>query len=289
MLKLGDIEVRSVLDISGKHASIFEFLPDASPEKLAPHRSWLEPTALCPETQRIILPVQTYYVKTPHHRILIDTCVGCDKNNPDYLPWHQRRDEGWLQRLAQAGVLPHEIDYVLCTHLHADHCGWNTRLRDGRWVPTFPNAKYVISSAEHDFSSTAGGVPYRESVLPIVQAGQAHLVDSDYALDDQVSLEDTSGHTPGHVAVNLTSQGQTGIMAGDLIHSPIQCVFPDWNCLYDEDPSKAAATRRRFLDKYADTDTWVLTAHFPPPSYGHIVRSGSGFRFRYSDQNASTR
>jgi glyoxylase-like metal-dependent hydrolase (beta-lactamase superfamily II) len=282
MLRIGELEVQNILDISGLHASIFEVFADATPAALDPHRSWLEPDALCPDSQRIVIPVQTYAVKTPQHRILIDTCVGCDKSNADYQPWHQRRDEGWLQRLADAGVHAEEVDYVMCTHLHSDHCGWNTRLRDGRWVPTFPNARYVFSKAEYEATAKAGGLPYQESVLPIVEAGRADLVELDFALDDHVSLEDTSGHTPGHVAVNLHSQGQRAAMTGDLIHSPIQCVYPHWSPRFDRDPIKAAVTRRRFLEQHADSDTWVLTAHFPPPSYGKVVSNADGFRFRYA-------
>ncbi len=282
MLRVGELEIRTILDISSLHASVYDVFPDATPEAIEPHRAWLEPDALSVDGQRLVLPVQTYYVKTPQHRILIDTCVGCDKSNSEYRPWHMRRDESWLRRLAEAGAAPEQVDFVLCTHLHCDHCGWNTRLRDGRWVPTFPNASYVFSRAEHEAAAAAGGVTYEQSVRPIVEAGRAKLVDSDFAISELVSLEDTSGHTPGHVAVNLASRGRRATMTGDLIHSPIQCVYPEWSPVFDRDPKRAAAVRRRFLEKHADTDTWVLTAHFPPPSYGKVVSVGSGFRLRFA-------
>ena len=281
MLQLGQIEVRSLLDISGLHAPIGEVFREATPEALAPYRHWLEPDALCPISQRIILPVQAYLVQTRHHRILIDTCVGCGKSIPDAPDWHQRSDTSWLTRLADAGLGPEHIDYVFCTHLHSDHCGWNTERRDGRWVPTFPNAKYVFSKLELEATAKAGGAAFEESVLPILEAGLAQLVELDFALDDEVWLEPATGHTEGHVVVNLKSNGRRAAMCGDLMHSPVQCPHPEWSPVWDRDPEAARRTRRSFLERHADTDTIVLTAHFPLPSIGRVVPHGSGFLFRY--------
>lgn len=281
MLRLGDLQIQPVLDITSLHAPISEVFLEATPDALAPYRHWLEPDALCPETQRIRLPVQAYLVRTRHHRILIDTCVGCEKAIPDAPSWHERTDASWLERLAAAGSRPEDIDYVFCTHLHMDHVGWNTRLRDGRWVPTFPNAKYVFSKPEYEAAASARGVPFQQSVLPVLEAGQAQIVALDFALDDQVWLEPTVGHTEGHVAVNLASNGRRAAMCGDLMHSPVQCPHPEWSPVWDRDPELARRTRRRFLEQHADTDTIVLTAHFPPPSMGRVVAHGRGFMFRY--------
>jgi glyoxylase-like metal-dependent hydrolase (beta-lactamase superfamily II) len=180
-------------------------------------------------------------------------------------------------------VRPEDIDYVFCTHLHSDHCGWNTRLRDGRWVPTFPNARYIFSKAEYAATAADGGAPFQQSVLPILEAGQAQLVELDYALDDEVWLEPATGHTPGHVVVNLKSEGRRAAMCGDLMHSPVQCPHPEWSPVWDRDPEAARITRRSFLERHCDTDTLVLTAHFPPPSMGRVVASGAAFMFRYTD------
>src|SRR5262249_46226361 len=154
-----------------------------------------------------------------------------------------RNSASFLENLAAAGVAPGSIDFVLCTHLHIDHCGWNTRLINGRWVPTFPNAKYLMSRREHDAAKTRAEKEnlriYDESVLPVICAGQAVLVDMDHVIDDEVRLEPTSGHTPGHVAVRLALQDERGIVTGDIFHSPIQCVHPDWNFRYDVDPELA--------------------------------------------------
>jgi glyoxylase-like metal-dependent hydrolase (beta-lactamase superfamily II) len=281
MFALGQLEIRSLLDITGPHAKITDIFDEATPEALAPHRHWLEPDALCPDTQRIILPVQAYLVKTRHHRILIDTCIGCGKSIADEPKWHRRTDMSWLDRLAEAELRPEDIDYVFCTHLHSDHCGWNTLRRDGRWVPTFPKAKYVFSKLEYEATAKDAGVGFEESVLPVMEAGQALLVDLDFALDDEVWLEPSVGHTEGHVTVNLKSGAKRAAMCGDMMHSPVQCPHPEWRNRWDRDKDAACRSRRSFLERHADTDTVVLTAHFPLPSIGRITSDGRGFMFRY--------
>jgi glyoxylase-like metal-dependent hydrolase (beta-lactamase superfamily II) len=268
---LGDVTINSVLDLEMLLATPVDFYEDATPEAVSAQRHWLEPNALDPKTGQIALPIQSYLVRTRHHTILIDTCVGCQKSDDQFPELHDRRDEAWLLNLRAAGVRPGDIDYVLCTHLHLDHCGWNTRLVDGRWMPTFPNAKYVIAREEYAASEAVGGLEFRESVLPIMEAKQAVLVETDYALDDEVWLIPTPGHTPGHVAVNISSQGRKAVMSGDVIISPIQLAYPDWNSFSDSDKALAAATRKAFLDTHCDTDTLLLTAHFPLPSVGHLV------------------
>ncbi|HSH07118.1 MAG TPA: MBL fold metallo-hydrolase, partial [Burkholderiales bacterium] len=181
------------------------------------------------------------------------------------------------------GVAPEDIDTVMCTHLHVDHCGWNTRLVDGRWVPTFPNARYLFARPEYEASAAGNSVVFRESVLPVMEAGQAVLVELDYEIEHGIHFEPTVGHTPGHVAVALASQGARGVMSGDLIHSPLQLAFPEWSPRADWDRALSAQTRRRFLEQHADSDTLVMTAHFPQPSMGQVVSAGNAFRFRYRE------
>ena len=178
---------------------------------------------------------------------------------------------------------PQDIDFVFCTHLHGDHCGWNTRLVDGHWVPTFPNTKYILASDEIEQFKTNPNESYRESVLPIIEAGQAILVDTDYALDDEVWLEPTIGHTPGHVAVGLTSQGQHAVMCGDLIHGPLQCVYPEWRYWADYDGEIAKKTRRQFLEASCADQRLVMTAHFPSPSIGHVIDNAGKFGFNFME------
>ena len=276
---LGRIQFQNIVENSPFRVDPPSMLAEATPEALAPHRHWLEPHALCPESGQLVLPVQSYLVRSSRHTILIDSCIGCDKSAAWYKPWHRRQDRGWLAALARAGVAPEAVDFVLCSHLHLDHCGWNTQLRDGRWVPTFPRARYIFARREYEHSQTQGSSTFRESVLPVMEAGQAVLVESDHALDDEVWLEPTPGHTPGHVAIHLASAGQRAVMTGDLIHSPLQCLYPDWHCLFDDDPAQACATRRRFLEDQCESGRLVMTAHFPLPSVGRIGTEGDAFRF----------
>ncbi|MCP4327886.1 MAG: MBL fold metallo-hydrolase [Alphaproteobacteria bacterium] len=264
-----------------RYKTPLELFTDATAEIVEAYRAWMEPWAMCPESGKLIMPVQSYLVRTRHHTILIDTCVGCAKDNPHFEPWHRRDEASWLAALVAAGVAPEAVDFVLCTHFHADHCGWNTRRVDGRWVPTFPNASYVLSRDEVAHYAANPNNAYRESVLPVIEAGQAVLVDMDHALDDEVWLEPTPGHTPGHVAVRLASQGREAVMCGDLIHAPIQCVFPDWRFRIDSDPEQGRATRRHFLAAHCDSGRTVLTAHFPSPSMGHVVADGDAYRFAF--------
>ena len=282
-LALGDIQIETIVELNEPFLPFAEFFPNYDAAELQPHLDWLVPRALSSGELRLMLPVQSYLVRTRHHTILIDTCIGCDKSTRAIPQWAGRRDEGWLRRLAAAGIAPEAVDYVFCSHLHVDHCGWNTRLVDGRWQPTFPNAKYVFAKPEYEASEAGNSSTFRENVLPIMEAGQAQLVDLDFALDDQVNLAPTVGHTAGHVAINLVSGGNRAAMSGDLIHSPLQCQFPDWCPRADADPVQAARTRRDFLARHCDTGTAILTAHFPLPSMGHIVPKGDAFFFEYLD------
>lgn len=264
------------------------FFPDTSVADWEAHRDWLVPQAWNPEPDEIYFPMQSYIVRSSRHTILIDTCVGNHKDRPHRPLWHQRNDDGFLHALAAHGLAPEDIDFVMCTHLHTDHVGWNTRLRDGRWVPTFPNARYVFSRGEYEAWDAGcderfARTPFEDSVLPVVAAGRAELVDDDHALDDEVWLQPTPGHTPHHVAIHLASAGQRAVMSGDLMHSPVQLAHPDWQPWPDTDPRQAARTRRAFLEQHCDTDTLVCTAHFPLPSAGRIVRAGDGFRMAYED------
>jgi glyoxylase-like metal-dependent hydrolase (beta-lactamase superfamily II) len=279
--QIGEIEVYRIIEMEEPFIPIQEFLHDATPEAIAPHRHWLEPRALEPVTGNMIIPVQSFLIKTPHHTILIDTCIGCRKTQTRRMQWHDRRDETWLHNLHAAGVSEADIDYVFCTHLHLDHTGWNTVLKDGRWQPTFPNARYVVSKEEYAAAEQNNDIIFQENVLPVMEAGQFDLVDMDFALNDLIWLEPTTGHTAGHVAVNFNSQGQRATMSGDLMHSPVQCAEPDWSAWIDADAEKARETRRKFLDRYCEVDHLIMTSHFPSPSIGHIVRGHGAFDFKY--------
>jgi glyoxylase-like metal-dependent hydrolase (beta-lactamase superfamily II) len=288
-MKLGGIEIARIVEREEPAFVAAQLLPDATPEGLAPHRHWLEPNALDPATGLLILPIQTYVVRTRRHVILVDACLGEGKTCRWHLPWHRMKNLPYLDDLAALGLAPAGVDFVLCTHLHGDHVGWNTRLVDGRFIPTFPNARYVIARREldHWIDYNRGATPddyeecIDESVLPVVEAGRAILVDGDFAFDDEAWIEPLPGHTPGHMGLRLRSGGAEGVLIGDLMHSPVQCAEPDWRASSDFDPVLARAARRRFLETHAETPTRVFTAHFPSPSVGLIREAGRAFRFEY--------
>lgn len=277
-----DMTIHRIVEQEQGFTPILEFLPTLKREVLEENRSWLEPGGYDPKSGNVVLCFQSYVVKTPHHTVLVDSCIGNDKSRPHRPAWHGKRDEEWMRALKAAGLTVADIDFVMCTHLHADHVGWNTRLDNGRWVPTFPKARYLFSKKEYDYwEAEHRRTPIdaiADSVLPIVEAKKAELVVSDHALDDHVRLMPTPGHTPDHFAVCLGRGGDAAVMTGDLIHSPLQARYPDLVMRVDYDAKQAAATRRGFLERYCDKDTVVCTAHFPSPSVGHIKRWGDGFR-----------
>jgi glyoxylase-like metal-dependent hydrolase (beta-lactamase superfamily II) len=280
--RISDMTIHRVVESEAPFMDAMEFLPGLTPETLDEHRSWLEPAALDPVTRKLIFCFQSYLVRTPHHVVLIDSCVGNDKNRPTRPNWHMKTDQTYMSALASAGLAVEDIDYVMCTHLHPDHVGWNTRLENGRWVPTFPNARYVFSDRElAHWTERNAQNPIDcivDSVLPIVAANRAELVRSDHVLDDHVRLLPTPGHTPDHFAVLLGKSGRDAVVTGDLIHSPLQARYPELSCKPDHDREQAARTRRAFLERFCDSETLCCAAHFPSPSVGHIARWGDGFR-----------
>jgi glyoxylase-like metal-dependent hydrolase (beta-lactamase superfamily II) len=281
-LALGEITVTPIVEQQQPLFDIFEFFPDVTPELFDENRSWLEPWAVDPATRKLILCVQSYLVRTPRHTILVDSCVGNDKERPQRPFWHKMKGEAFMQGLAAAGVSPADIDFVMCTHLHVDHVGWNTRLENGRWVPTFPNARYLFSERElAHWTALHAKDPIgciADSVLPILEAKKADLVRSDHALDDHVRLMPTPGHTPDHFAVAVGKGRDKAVFTGDLIHSPLQARYPEISYRMDFDPKQSAATRRAFLERYCDSETLCCTVHFPQPSSGRVLRWGEGFR-----------
>lgn len=283
-MHIGNIHIDRIKELETPFMTPAAMFPDTPPEAFAPHRHWLEPWALCPHSGKLIIAVQTYIIRTPQHLILVDTCIGCDKTNKYFPEWHQRSDRHWWHALQAKGIDPAQVDYVFCTHLHGDHCGWNTQLVDGRWVPSFPNARYLISETELQHAAAGNSPAWQESVLPLIEAGLVQAVRSDFQLDDQVWLEPTPGHTPGHVAVHLRSGTQRAVLCGDLIHSPVQCHHPDWRYWIDHDAVQAVATRQRFLEEQCEAQRLVLPAHFPGVSAGHVQRAGSAYAFRFLPQ-----
>ncbi|HWK45168.1 MAG TPA: MBL fold metallo-hydrolase [Stellaceae bacterium] len=277
---IGDLTIHRLIEQETPYRPALEIMPGLTPQVLAENRAWLEPAALDPDG-RLIFCFQSYVVRTPHHTVLIDSCIGNHKERT--LPsWHQKTDDTYMRALAAAGLSVDDIDIVMCTHLHPDHVGWNTRLENGRWVPTFPNARYLFADREYAHWAERHAqtpLPYlADSVLPIIAANRADLVSSAHAVNDHIRLLPTPGHTIDHFAVEVGRGGAVAVMTGDLIHSPLQARYPELSMGFDYDPGLSATTRRAFLERYCDTDTLCCTAHFPSPSAGHIRRWGDGFR-----------
>jgi glyoxylase-like metal-dependent hydrolase (beta-lactamase superfamily II) len=278
---VGDLAIHRIIEQETSFLPALDMLPGLTPEMLGENRAWLKKINALDDNDVLILCFQSYLVRTPHHTILVDTCIGNHKPRPNRPNWHQKTDETYLRALAAAGVSVGDIDFVMCTHLHPDHVGWNTRLDNGRWVPTFPNARYVFGKAEFEHWSTQNAkaevAPFADSVLPVVEAGKAEIVSSDFAIGDHLRVLPTPGHTPGHVALAFGKGKDYAVCSGDLIHSPLQALHPELSPKFDVDPAQAAVTRRSFLERYCDTDTLCCTAHFPSPSAGRIRRRGNGF------------
>jgi glyoxylase-like metal-dependent hydrolase (beta-lactamase superfamily II) len=276
----GDLTIHRIVEMTAPLIGLRQMLPGLTEEGLAEHRSWLTPDALDAE-DRAILTFQSYVVQTPHHNILIDSCIGNNKTLPQMANWNNRQGREYEVALTAAGLRYEDIDYVFCTHLHADHVGWNTRLIEGQWAPTFPKARYVFSAAELRFweaeHARERSPAFEESVLPILEAGRADLVADDAVIGDHVRLLPTPGHTPNHVAVLLGRGRDEAAFAGDILHSPLQWRQPDLSAAFDTDPAAAAVSRRGFLERYADTSTVCCFAHTPAPSAGHVRRLAAGF------------
>lgn len=278
LCRIGDVEVWRILEINGPYLSPEELFPTAGPEVRETINAHV-PDQLCSVTGRLILPIQGFLLKTPAHVILVDSCVGNDKSNPNTPDWNQRSDGRFMAALTAAGVGSKDIDYVLCTHLHADHVGWNTRLEDGRWVPTFPNARYLMPAADEEFFRTSAGNAYTQSVLPVVEAGQTELVTAGHMLGGCITLIPTPGHTPGHVSVLVKSGTAEAVITGDALHTSAQCWRPDWHFKYDTDADLAAVSRRKLLEDASEANRKVLGSHFALPSIGRVKVHGDAFRW----------
>lgn len=278
LCRIGDVEVWRILEIHAPFMTPEELWPTAGPDVSAVVQAHV-PDELCPQSGRLILPIQGFLLKTPSHNILVDSCVGNDKTAPNDPDWHRRSDTRFISALTAAGITVDDIDYVLCTHFHIDHVGWNTRLEDGRWVPTFPNARYLMPAADEEVQRGHNSNLYTESVLPVIEAGQVELVEAGHTLGDHVTLIPTPGHTPGHVSVCVKSKNHEALITGDALHSTVQCWHPEWHFLYDNDAERAVTSRRRLLEEASEKDCLVLGSHFALPSLGRVKAEKDAFRW----------
>lgn len=286
--QFGDVTVEKVIDMIDPFEAARAY-PGADLSPAEDYHAWLAPHFYDYDLQAIILSFHSYVIRTPYHTVLVDTCIGNHKTFGGTLEkWRDRRGP-FLDNLAAAGVTPEQVDYVMCTHLHADHVGWNTQMKDGRWVPTFPRAKYVFSKNDLDASmerakntETAYIAPsFQESVLPVIEANQAQIVDTDFALDDALTILPTHGHTPGHYCVEVNAGGRAGIFTGDCLHNAIGVAHPEWSTTFCEDKERSNATRMALVDRLTDRDVTLLPAHFAGPTAGRIISQKGSDRRRY--------
>ncbi|MBO79223.1 MAG: MBL fold metallo-hydrolase [Gammaproteobacteria bacterium] len=276
--QIGDVRITQVVELTtaslGPH-----LLPQATPAAMQTI-PWMAP--FIDERGRIVLSMHALVVESLGQTIVVDTCIGNDKSRT-YPKWNNMQGD-FLQRFGAAGFSLEQVDTVLCTHMHVDHVGWNTRWQDGAWQPTFPRAEYLFAEDEWQYwrqQSQEYGPVIEDSVQPIFDAGQAVVVSQQHRLNDEIFLQPTPGHTPGHVSVYIQSKGESAIITGDMLHHPCQIVHPDWSTTADTDQSMAAATRTEFLRQYSDQPVLVIGTHFAAPTAGHIVKDGLAYRLSY--------
>ena len=279
--RLGDVEITYVEELT-LPTSVRWMLEGVERDAVAACSSWMQPHYQNADGY-LLQSIHTLVVRTPDRLMLVDTGVGNGKERGGGIPAFNLLDTDFLDRLAAAGVDPDEVDTVLCTHMHTDHVGWDTHLEDGRWVPTFPNARHLFVEQEwmhwHEVARDAEATArlLADSITPVFEAGLVDLVPADYQVTEQVRLVPSHGHSPGHVTVEVTSGGRTAALIGDVMHSPLQAAFPDVKPPLDRELEAPARARHAVLERYADTDTLVLGAHWPwPPAL--IRREGDAYR-----------
>jgi len=285
---IGSISVHCVHETAGPLLHAQKFFPAMTDEMFAAAKRALPQGNLAADGA-VILSFHSYLVRTGRYNILVDACCGNDKVRP-HRPAFSNLNTNYLETLAAAGCRPEDIDFVMCTHLHWDHVGWNTKLLNGEWVPTFPNAKYVMSRKEYEYwdklyasnPENVHRVAFEDSVQPLMRADRAVLVEDHFDFDTGVWLEPCIGHTPGQMVMNLSSGGDTGVMTGDVIHHRIQLAEPQLSCVADTDQDMSRQSRMALLEKHADTGNLIFPAHFPTPTFGSISSKAKGKGFDFS-------
>jgi len=286
--RIGEFEVHRITEFEGPFIAPEAFFPDYDQAVLKANPDMAGPQLVDPATGKLVFSFHSFVVKTGRHTILIDSCLGNDKERPSRPQFHRLKSP-FLADLARAGVTPEQVDYVMCTHLHWDHVGWNTRLDNGRWVPTFPNARYIMARREfehwQEFAKRGEDSPHRlafeDSVLPVVRTGRSILVGDDYAFEDGLWFESAPGHTPGNVVIHARSRNDQGVFLGDVLHHQFQLMAPAWSTVACTDRELSRKTRTRLVEEYAERGTRLLPGHFPSPTVGRIVRRGNAFRFAF--------
>ena len=279
MWKIGNIEITPVIELEITGGTRF-ILPQATREEIV-KIGWLQPH-FADADGRLKMAVQSFLVKTPTKRIIIDTGLGNDKQGRGIPGWNNLQTS-FLQDIAAHGFAAEAVDTVICTHLHVDHVGWNTHLVDGRWVPTFAHARYIWSRTEYDYwherrEDEHVAPLYADSIRPIVDAGRVDFVDGDHRFSQEIRFIPTAGHSPAHMSIAIESGGDQAILLGDVFHHPCQIAHLDWATPVDIDQQQSTQTRRKMCERLAGTNVLAIGGHFTGPGAGYIVRDGNGFR-----------
>jgi glyoxylase-like metal-dependent hydrolase (beta-lactamase superfamily II) len=278
---VGRVKITKIVELETVGHTRF-ILPLATNEEIR-KLPWLIPH-FATEEGRLKMSIHALVVETPSRRIVVDTGLGNDKQDRSIPTWNNRHGP-FLDDLTAAGFPPESIDTVLCTHLHVDHVGWNTRLVGGRWVPTFEKARYVFGEREyaywrdHSVERDKAAI-FADSVAPINEAGQADLIASDARICEEITLIPTPGHSAGHMSLHIRSEGEEGLLTGDVAHHPCQMAYLDWSSTADSDPVQSAKTRHELFGRFADRPVLVVGGHFDA---GHIQRDGNAFKFIVAD------
>ena len=287
--RFGAATLDRIVESEGPLLPPFEIFGDCTQAHLDANRDWLVPRFQDATSGLLTITIQSFLIRTAGLTVLVDSCGGNDKERA--RPKFHRQSGPWLDTLRAAGVTPEQIDVVLCTHLHVDHVGWNTRLENGRWVPTFPNARYLIAQREWDYWRNAGpaalvrtGDFITDSVLPIISSGQADMIGDEHALGHDMSIEPAHGHTPGQKMLRLGSAGREALLIADLMHHPLQLRYPEWSTRFCVDPDEARRTRMNFLQQNAGSGRLVFPSHFPSPTGGTVERDGAHYRFVFDGE-----
>lgn len=285
--RIGDVTITRIVETAYVDGGLELYFPAYSKEAVLAI-DWLQPDFATPDG-RLRYSIHALVIEAGRRRIVVDTCVGNEKPRRLYAQWNMLQTR-FLDELRAAGFEPASIDTVLCTHLHLDHVGWNTRPEGERWVPTFPNARYLFGRHEYDtlmemarrndanLENVFDRVFIDDSIAPVVDAGLADFVDADHRICDEVRLVPTHGHTAGHVSVEICSRGERAFITGDFCHHPCQLVHPDWGIIGDFDPEAATKRRREVFGGFAGTPVLVIGTHWPEPTAGRIGREGDRFR-----------
>ena len=274
--QVGKVRITRIVEVEAVGGSRF-ILPDATRDACLPLQ-WMYPHFM-DDKGNLKMSVHALVVEAPGRRIIVDTCIGNDKQRN--VPAWNNLQTSFLKDLEAAGYARESIDTVMCTHLHVDHVGWNTMLVDGQWIPTFPNARYLLARKEWSYWSAneheAGyGPVIADSVRPVVEAGLVDLIAEDAQICPEIRLEPTPGHTPGHVSVHISSEGQEALITGDCIHHPCQMTRTDWCSSADFDQHQGEHTRLDLLEKYVDTGVLIIGTHFATPTAGHVRHHADG-------------